>query len=109
LERAVSFLEAQMIDQKILLIAAAVAVVFLPQILAFMKDKLHFAPVSAVQVGQVSAVQSRSVGSNPSDWLNDLYALRSVLLSNDQKEAADLLSQAMTKIIGADLKGGLKK
>ena len=95
-----------MIDQKILLIAAAVAVVFLPQILVFMKDKLHLAPVSPVQV---SAVQSRSVGSNPSDWLNDLYALRSVLLSNDQKEAADLLSQAMTKIIGADLKGGLKK
>ena len=96
-----------MIDQKtLLLIAGAGVIVFFPQIAEFVKGFLKKAPSipSSVQV-----VQSRSVGSSPSDWINDLYALRGVLLSNDQKEAADLLSQAMTKIIGADLKGGVKK
>jgi len=94
-----------MVDQRMLLLAgAAVAVVFYPQIVEFVKGFLKKAP-STPQ----SAVQSRSVGSSPSDWINDLYALRGVLLSNDQKEAADLLSQAMSKIIGADMKGGLKK
>lgn len=93
-----------MIDQKtLLLIAGAGVIVFFPQIAEFVKGFLKKAP------SLPSVVQSRSVGSNPSDWINDLYALRGVLLSNDQKEAADLLSQAMTKIIGADLKGGVKK
>jgi len=94
-------------NKTLLLIGAAVAVVFLPQIVAFAKGFLEKAK-SAAPAPSSSSVTSRPVGSEPADWINDLYSLNKVLIANGQKEAADLLSQAMVKIIGAP-SGGAKK
>lgn len=92
------------------LIAGAVAVMFYPQIIAFLGGLKEKATPPATRP---SGPQSRSVGSEPSDWIVDLYALQKVLIANGQKDAADLLSQAMTKIIGAPIaprsNGGAKK
>jgi hypothetical protein len=96
-----------MVDPKILLIAAAVAVVFYPQIMEFVKGFLHPSPAPAATV---SAVQSRPVGSDRASWLADLMSLQRVLEANGQAKAADMLSAVMVEIIGmSDPKGGVKK
>lgn len=96
-------------DEKLVLIAAAVGVVFLPQIMALLKG---FAGKSAPAPDRAGP-QSRSVGSDPADWIADLYALQKVLIANGQKDAAELVSQSMVKIIGAGStpaqNGGAKK
>lgn len=81
----------------IVLIGGALAVFFGPHLLAYIKQ---MAPKAIQQ--ESSSPKSRAVGSEPADWINDLYSLQKVLVSNGQKDAADLLSQAMVKIIGAD-------
>lgn len=78
------------------LLAGAAVVMFYPQIMSFLASlKSKAAPTSP------TSPKSRPVGSEPADWIVDLYSLQKVLIANGQKDAADLLSQAMTKIIGA--------
>lgn len=86
--------------QTIVLIAGAVVVLFFPQLKAAAEKLMHHDAPGGPSVPR-RTTQSRSVGSEPSDWINDLYALQKVLIANGQKEAADLLAQAMVKIIGA--------
>jgi len=81
----------------VVLIGGALAVFFGPQVLAYFKQM-----TPKVSPQQTSPPKSRAVGSEPADWINDLYSLQKVLVANSQKDAADLLSQAMVKIIGAD-------
>ena len=92
------------------LIAGAAAVMFYPQIMSFLSSLKAKATPESVSP---SMPKSRPVGSEPSDWIVDLYSLQKVLIANGQKDAADLLSQAMTKIIGAPVaprsNGGAKK
>jgi carboxylesterase type B len=95
-----------MIDQKVLLIAAAVGVVFLPQIAAFAKGLLDKAKA---QSPVPSSVNSRAVGSDRADWVADMLALQKVLDANGQIEAASLIAQAAVRVIGAPNAGGAKK
>lgn len=92
------------------LIGGAAAVMFWPQISSFLGG---LKAKAASPAPRPAGPQSRSVGSEPADWINDLYALQKVLIANSQKEAADLLSQAMVKIIGAPVapkqNGGARK
>jgi hypothetical protein len=91
----------------VVLIAGAAVVVFFPQIMEFLKGLRPAAPTAPPV-----ATKTRPVGSEPADWINDLYALQKVLIANGQKEAADLLAQSMVKIIGAPTQprsGGARK
>lgn len=81
----------------VVLIGGALAVFFGPQVLAYFK---HMTPKVAPQ--QTSPPKSRAVGSEPADWIVDLLHLKKVLDANGQSEASSLISQAATKIIGAD-------
>jgi hypothetical protein len=38
---------------------------------------------------------------NPADWINSLYALQQVVAANGEKDAAELIGQAIIKIVGA--------
>jgi hypothetical protein len=81
----------------IVLIGGALAVFFGPQVLAYIKQ---MAPKATQQ--ESSSPKSRTVGSEPADWIVDLLHLKKVLDANGQTEASSLISQAATKIIGAD-------
>lgn len=90
-------------DQKILLIVAAIAVVFFPQVInlvSLVKSKLS---------GLWSDIQNRpspvtpTVDTNPADWVNDLFALQQTLSANDRKEAADLVGQAIVKLVSSSV------
>lgn len=92
--------------EKLLLVAAAAAVVFFPQIKAAF---LSLKPVSPTEpAGSPSAPKSRPVGSERADWVVDLLSLQKVLEANGQGDAASLVSQAAVKIIGAPAGGGKK-
>lgn len=82
--------------EKYALIAAAAALFFWPQIQAFLKQQKEPAKSSP----SPTAPKSRTVGSDRGEWLQDLLGMQRVLESNGQKEAADLISQAMVKIVG---------
>lgn len=81
----------------IALIAGAAVVVFFPQIMEFLKGLKTQAPAQQ----PASTTKSRTVGSEPSDWVVDLLALKKVLDANGQTDASNLVAQAATKIIGA--------
>ena len=94
-------------NKTLILISAAVAVVFFPQILAAAKGFL--ADAKPARRPSKSPPRSSVVGSDPSEWINDLYAIQKVLDANGQKEAASLISQAMVKIIGVPTNSGGRK
>jgi len=81
----------------LVLIGGALAVLFGPQVLAYIKQM-----VPKVTPQESSSPRSRAVGSEPADWIVDLLHLKKVLDANGQSEASSLISQAATKIIGAD-------
>lgn len=90
-------------DQKALLVLAAVVVVFLPQILAvipvvtnFVKNLLKTKPKPAPL-----PLPDKEVSPDPAQWINDLYALQQMLMLNNKKDAADLVGQAIIKLVDA--------
>ena len=80
------------------LIGGAVAVMFWPQISSFLGG---LKAKAASPAPRPAGPQSRSVGSEPADWVVDLFALQNVLLANNRNDAADLVSQAIVKIVGS--------
>ena len=85
--------------QTILLLAGAAVALFFPQLKTF-AQKLTSS--SEEKDTPRRTAQSRAVGSEPADWIVDLLHLKKVLDANGQTEASSLISQAATKIIGAD-------
>lgn len=86
-------------DQKILLLVAALALLFLPQLmllLSAIKAKLlALLPVTK----PVNPAYDTVEVPNPAEWVNDLFALQQILLANDRKDAADLVGQAIVKLV----------
>ena len=85
--------------QTILLLAGAAVALFFPQLKAFAQKLMSSSEEKATPR---RTTQSRAVGSEPADWIVDLLHLKKVLDANGQTEASSLISQAATKIIGAD-------
>jgi len=100
-----------MMDQKILLIIGAAVVVFLPQIVATVKSVFESVKTRLSKTaGKSKATPPKeTINTEPADWINDLFTIQQILLMNDRQEAADLLGQAMVKIIDAPRIGGSKR
>ena len=100
-----------MMDQKILLIIGAAVVVFLPQIVATAKSVFESVrtKLSKPASKPKATPPKETINTEPADWINDLYTIQQILLINERKEAADLLGQAMVKIIDAPKIGGSKR
>ena len=79
------------------LIAAAVALFFWPQIQKFLQSK---GPAQEAKGSAPGNVNSRTVGSDRSEWVADLMAMQRVLQSNGQNKAADLIAESMVLIVG---------
>ena len=97
------------IDPKYLLIGVAAAALFWPQLQILLKQATSGGVSSIAATNPAttggsatppSSPQSRVVGSDRGAWLQDLLGMQRVLEQNGQKEAADLISQAMVKIVG---------
>jgi len=98
-------------DQKILLIAGALALIFMPQALAVVRSTIENIKAKIVKSKpKVKVKEEPQINTAPADWINDLYTIQQVLIINNRSEAADLLGQAMVKIIDAPVtKGGTKR
>lgn len=99
----------QLTPTQMLAVAAAVAVVFWPQIWPVVQGFLNRpAPLAPSPTKPTSSV----VGSEPAAWVADLFAMKAVLEANGQSEAAGLVSQAIVKVIAAPVpkpQGGQRK
>lgn len=90
-------------DQKILLITAAVIVVFLPQILNLCNTALSRVRLLLSGFNNKSDDAKPAAAADPAGWVNDLFALQQILLANDRKEAADLVGQAIVKLVNTSV------
>lgn len=83
--------------EKYALLAAAAALFFWPSIQKFLQQQK--APPKPESAG---VVISKTVGSDRNEWIADLLNMQRVLVANNQKKAADLLSQAMVLLVGME-------
>lgn len=86
--------------QTLVIIAAGLAVLFWPQVTAYLKSHKPPLPV-ALPLASSAPPQSRTVGSDRAEWIADLLAMQRVLSANGQEKAADLLAQSMVLIVAA--------
>lgn len=97
-------------DQKILILAAALAILFLPQsvqLFTYFKNKV----IGVLPILTTHQPSEEVVDTHPAVWVNDLFALQQILLSNDRKDAADLVGQAIVKLVNtsASRTGGSRR
>ena len=78
-------------NEKMLLVAAAVVVIFFPKIMEFSKKALE--KLKTNKVAQKNSTEK-------SGWVTDLLAIQHTLEVNGETEAANLVAQAAVEVIG---------